>query len=101
MTMITAETHPHTFKAFQLIDYDNGSINRITCPRGAPKSYDVPAPHDLQLKVVEGFLGSLTADAMDDVCCGCQDDVAELYKDDSFYEVVDAFLNAYFEDWIA
>lgn len=93
---VTAASHPILFEVFEAISHDGGGS-------AGHDSYSVPAGLEERAARAEAFLSRLTSDERDTVAIGDQDEAAGILAERRESEAegadVDAFLNAFFEDW--
>lgn len=93
---ISKETHPHIVKAFNLVDLDNGRVNRIDGDVRA--EYSIPPAHVVFLADAEAELMKLSEDDLETFCTGEYDDIQALitkYKMENAHTLIGDYFNGW------
>jgi hypothetical protein len=93
---VTPENLPCVYKAFDLIMRDNGGINRVEPER---EYYEVPEEWTPQLSNIDAALSTLDKDEFMLFCTGDYDLVLSFTADHPSFNLVNEFLDAFFNDW--
>lgn len=94
--IVTDQSHPALFRAFQNVDLDNGVINRLEPARVL---YEVPSQYEGLVADAEHALASLSDEDMDTACAGEQGDMDALLAQRPALAGAMELLNAYFDGW--
>lgn len=95
MMLITAESYPSIFKAFETISHDSGN-------QAGHVNYAIPLSWEKQLPFIEHNLSQLLLNADGDfecLCIGDEDDRTRIVKDYKL-EITDKLLQEFFEGMI-
>lgn len=93
---ITKETHPYIVKAFNLVDLDNGAVNRVE--GNLRTEYTIPPAHIGFLQDAEMELSKLPDEDLDMLCTGDYDSIQVITRKHQI-DTAHTLIGDYFNGW--